>query len=42
LKTKETYDIALYGLDVLSLSSKLSIVGSLSYGFIFRAEGRCN
>lgn len=42
LRTKETYDIALYGLDVLSLSSKLSIVGSLSYGFIFRAEGRCN
>jgi len=42
LGTSETYDIALYGLDVLSLSSKLSIVISLSYGFIFRAEGKCN
>jgi hypothetical protein len=42
LGTSETYDIALYGLDVLSLSSKLSIVMSLSYGFIFRAEGKCN
>lgn len=38
---KDIYEIALYGLDVLSLSSKLSIVGSLAYGFIFRAEGRC-
>lgn len=38
---KELYSIAVYGLDVLSLASKLSIVGSLSYGFIFREEGRC-
>lgn len=38
---KNTYEIAVYGLDILSLSSKLSIVISLSYGFIFRAEGRC-
>lgn len=41
LKTKEVYAIALYGLDVLSLAAKLSIVGSLSYGFVFRSEGRC-
>lgn len=41
LKTKETYEVALYGLDVLSLAAKLSIVGALSYGFVFRAEGRC-
>lgn len=38
---RDTFKIALYGLDVLSLSAKLSIVGSLSYGFVFRAEGRC-
>ena len=41
LQTKEVYTIAVYGLDVLSLAAKLSIVGSLSYGFVFRAEGRC-
>jgi hypothetical protein len=40
-KQKELYAIAVYGLDVLSLASKLSIVGSLSYGFVFREEGRC-
>lgn len=40
-KQKELYDILVYGLDVLSLASKLSIVGALSYGFVFRAEGRC-
>lgn len=38
---KNTYEIAVLGLDILSLSSKLSIVFSLSWGFIFRAEGRC-
>jgi hypothetical protein len=38
---KNTYVLAVYGLDILSLASKLSIVGSLSYGFVFRAEGRC-
>ena len=40
-KEKELYVLEVYGLDILSLSSKLSIVGSLSYGFIFREEGRC-
>lgn len=40
-KDKEVYSVAVHGLDILSLSSKLSIVGSLSYGFVFRAEGRC-
>jgi hypothetical protein len=40
-KEKELYVLAVYGLDVLSLASKLSIVGSLSYGFVFREEGRC-
>lgn len=38
---KETFRVLVIGLDVLSLSAKLSIVGSLSYGFIFRGEGRC-
>lgn len=41
VKDKELYSLAVYGLDVLSLASKLSIVGSLSYGFVFREEGRC-
>lgn len=41
VKDRDTYVVALYGLDVLSLAAKLAIVGSLSYGFIFRAEGRC-
>lgn len=39
---KNTYEIAVYGLDILSLASKLSIVFSLSWGFVFRAEGRCS
>lgn len=38
---KETFRLAVKGLDVLSLAAKLSIVGSLSFGFVFRAEGRC-
>jgi hypothetical protein len=41
LGKKNTYDIAVFGLDILSLSAKLSIVFSLSWGFVFRAEGRC-
>lgn len=41
LSKRDTFTVAMYGLDVLSLASKLSIVGSLSYGFVFRAEGRC-
>ena len=41
MRMKNTYDIAVLGLDVLSLSAKLSIVISLSWGFVFRAEGRC-
>jgi len=40
-KEKELYVLEVYGLDILSLSAKLSIVGSLSYGFVFREEGRC-
>jgi hypothetical protein len=40
-RDKELYSVAVYGLDILSLASKLSIVGSLSYGFVFREEGRC-
>lgn len=42
LGKKNTFEIAVYGLDILSLSSKLSIVFSLSWGFVFRAEGRCS
>ena len=41
LPDKDVFVIVVYGLDVLSLAAKLSIVGSLSYGFVFRAEGRC-
>lgn len=40
-KEKELYVLEVYGLDILSLSAKLSIVGSLSYGFVFREQGRC-
>jgi hypothetical protein len=38
---RETYELAVRGLDILSVSAKLSIVGALSFGFVFRAEGRC-
>lgn len=41
LGKRNTFDIAVFGLDILSLSSKLSVVFSLSWGFVFRAEGRC-
>lgn len=41
LSDKDAFSVLVYGLDVLSLAAKLSIVGSLSYGFVFRAEGRC-
>ena len=37
----DVYRLATSGLDVLSVCAKLSIVGSLSFGFVFRAEGRC-
>ena len=38
---RDTYDLAVRGLDILSVSAKLSIVGSLSFGFVFQAGGRC-
>jgi hypothetical protein len=38
---RETYELAVRGLDILSVSAKLSIVGALSFGFVFRADGRC-
>jgi len=38
---RDTYDLAVRGLDVLSVSAKLSIVGSLAFGFVFQAGGRC-
>jgi len=41
LAPRETYDLAVRGLDILSVSAKLSIVGALSFGFVFRADGRC-
>lgn len=41
LADKDVFVVVVYGLDTLSLAAKLSIVGSLSYGFVFRAEGRC-
>jgi len=41
LAPRETYELAVRGLDILSVSAKLSIVGALSFGFVFRAEGRC-
>jgi len=41
LTDQDAFVVVVYGLDVLSLAAKLSIVGSLSYGFVFRAEGRC-
>jgi len=37
-----TYRLTTLGLDILSVSAKLSIVGALSFGFVFREEGRCN
>ena len=40
-KSLDTLAIAVHGLDILSVSAKLSIVGSLSYGFVFQADGRC-
>jgi hypothetical protein len=41
LPDKDTFVIVVYGLDVLSMAAKLAIVGALSYGFVFREEGRC-
>jgi hypothetical protein len=40
-KDGDTLALAVRGLDILSVSAKLSIVGSLSYGFVFQADGRC-
>ena len=40
-KSLDTLAIAVHGLDILSVSAKLSIVGSLSYGFVFQADGMC-
>jgi hypothetical protein len=40
-KSLDTLAIAVHGLDILSVGAKLSIVGSLSYGFVFQADGMC-
>ena len=37
-KITETLQLTVYGLDILSVSAKLSIVGSLSYGLIFQEK----
>ena len=37
----ETYELTTLGLDILSVGAKLSVVGSLSFGFVFEAGGRC-
>ena len=41
VKERDIYTLAVKGLDVLSLAAKIAIVGALSYGFVFRSEGRC-
>lgn len=38
---RDTLNLAVRGLDILSVNAKLSIVGALSYGFVFQAGGRC-
>lgn len=38
---KDTLNLAVRGLDILSVNAKLSIVGALSYGFVFQAGGKC-
>lgn len=38
---QETYVLIVRGLDVLSVAAKLSIVGAMSYGFVFAADGQC-
>ena len=38
---EETYLLIVRGLDILSVVAKLSIVGILSFGFVFSADGYC-
>jgi hypothetical protein len=41
LAPRDSNTLTTLGLDVLSVSAKLSIVGSLAFGFVFQAGGRC-
>ena len=38
---EETYLLIVRGLDILSVVAKISIVGILSFGFVFSADGHC-
>jgi hypothetical protein len=38
---EETYLLIVRGLDILSVVAKISIVGILSFGFVFSADGYC-